>query len=80
MLQINNAHIVVYSYWYLLDPKIASAVSRELSKQSIVVFDEAHNIGNIIFSYSFAPNIYVLVMKYYLKADYTISLTLTTQS
>jgi DNA excision repair protein ERCC-2 len=29
-----------------LDPKIADIVSKELSKSSVVVFDEAHNIGN----------------------------------
>jgi DNA excision repair protein ERCC-2 len=44
--QILYANIVVYSYHYLLDPKIADIVSKELSKSSVVVFDEAHNIGN----------------------------------
>ncbi|KAJ1568835.1 hypothetical protein HK405_013268 [Cladochytrium tenue] len=34
-------------YHYILDPKIAELVSRELSKDSIVVFDEAHNIDNV---------------------------------
>ena len=43
--QIMHANIVVYSYYYLLDPKIADLVSKELSKKSVVVFDEAHNIG-----------------------------------
>lgn len=43
--QIGHANIVVYSYHYLLDPKIAELVSKELSKESVVVFDEAHNIG-----------------------------------
>lgn len=38
---------MVYSYHYLLDPKIADIVSKELSKSSVVVFDEAHNIGKI---------------------------------
>ena len=37
--------MVVYSYHYLLDPKIADLVSKELAKSSVVVFDEAHNIG-----------------------------------
>ena len=37
--------MIVYSYYYLLDPKVADLVSRELSKECIVVFDEAHNIG-----------------------------------
>lgn len=43
--QILHANIVVYSYHYLLDPKIADVVSKELAKKSVVVFDEAHNIG-----------------------------------
>ena len=45
LLQILTANVVVYSYYYLLDPKIADLVSKELSKSSVVVFDEAHNIG-----------------------------------
>ncbi|CDK29695.1 unnamed protein product [Kuraishia capsulata CBS 1993] len=40
-------NIIIYSYHYLLDPKIADRVSRELSKDSIVIFDEAHNIDNV---------------------------------
>lgn len=44
---INNAQVVVYSYHYLLDPKIASLVSNKLPKSSVVVFDEAHNIDNV---------------------------------
>ncbi|XP_017879364.1 general transcription and DNA repair factor IIH helicase subunit XPD isoform X2 [Ceratina calcarata] len=44
---ILHAQIVVYSYHYLLDPKIAETVSKELSKSSVVVFDEAHNIDNV---------------------------------
>lgn len=44
---ILHAQIVVYSYHYLLDPKIAETVSKELSKTSVVVFDEAHNIDNV---------------------------------
>uniref|UniRef100_A0A8C2X564 Excision repair cross-complementation group 2 n=1 Tax=Cyclopterus lumpus TaxID=8103 RepID=A0A8C2X564_CYCLU len=42
-----HANIVVYSYHYLLDPKIADLVSKELTKKSVVVFDEAHNIDNV---------------------------------
>lgn len=37
--------MVVYSYHYLLDPKIADLVSKELARKAVVVFDEAHNIG-----------------------------------
>ncbi|KAJ4436082.1 hypothetical protein ANN_18709 [Periplaneta americana] len=44
---ILHANIVVYSYHYLLDPKIADVVSKELTKSSVVVFDEAHNIDNV---------------------------------
>lgn len=44
---ILHAQIVVYSYHYLLDPKIAETVSKELAKSSVVVFDEAHNIDNV---------------------------------
>jgi len=43
--QTMHANVVVYSYPYLLDPKIAELVSKEFSKKSVVVFDEAHNIG-----------------------------------
>nr|CAG4649948.1 EOG090X01B4 [Sida crystallina] len=44
---VTHANIVVYSYHYLLDPKIAEVVSKEISKSSVVVFDEAHNIDNV---------------------------------
>lgn len=37
--------VVIYSFHYLLDPKVAEQVSKEVSKDAIVVFDEAHNIG-----------------------------------
>ncbi|CAH1134222.1 unnamed protein product [Ceutorhynchus assimilis] len=44
---IVHANIIVYSYHYLLDPKIAEVVSKELAKESVVIFDEAHNIDNV---------------------------------
>ena len=44
-LQITHANFIIYSYYYLLDPKIAGVVSEQLGKNSVVVFDEAHNIG-----------------------------------
>ncbi|XP_060534815.1 general transcription and DNA repair factor IIH helicase subunit XPD [Cylas formicarius] len=44
---IIHANIVVYSYHYLLDPKIADVVSKEMARQSVVIFDEAHNIDNV---------------------------------
>ncbi|KAG1894495.1 uncharacterized protein F5891DRAFT_1255187 [Suillus fuscotomentosus] len=39
--------VIIYSFHYLLDPKVAKQVSKELSKDAIVVFDEAHNIDNV---------------------------------
>lgn len=45
LTQISRANVIVYSYHYLLDPKIKELVSKELPKESMVVFDEAHNIG-----------------------------------
>jgi len=44
---VTIANVVVYNYQYLLDPKIATLVSRDMQRESIVVFDEAHNIDNI---------------------------------
>ena len=44
---LTRAQVVIYSYHYLLDPKVAEMVSRETSKDAIVVFDEAHNIDNV---------------------------------
>lgn len=40
--------VIIYSFHYLLDPKVAEQVSKELSKDAIVVFDEAHNIGKCL--------------------------------
>ena len=44
---IHHANILVYNYQYLLDPKISNLVSNNLEADSIVVFDEAHNIDNV---------------------------------
>lgn len=44
---ISLCNIIIYSYHYLLDPKISERVSNEVSKNSIVIFDEAHNIDNV---------------------------------
>lgn len=43
--------MVIYSYHYVLDPKIAEIVSKGLPKETVVVFDEAHNIGEYIQMY-----------------------------
>ena len=42
-----RANVIVYNYSYLLDPKISNIVSVELQKDSIVIFDECHNIDNV---------------------------------
>ncbi|KAF9317665.1 DNA-dependent ATPase of the nucleotide excision repair factor 4 complex [Podila horticola] len=42
-----HSNVIIYSYHYMLDPKIADLISKELSKDAIVVFDEAHNIDNV---------------------------------
>ena len=44
---LSYANVVVYNYQYLLDPKVSGMVSRDLEKECIVVFDEAHNIDNV---------------------------------
>ena len=41
------ADVVVYNYQYVLDPKVSASVSRELEKDAVIVFDEAHNIDNV---------------------------------
>ena len=40
-------NVIFYSHHYLLDPKIAERVSKELSRDTIIVFDEAHNIDSV---------------------------------
>lgn len=44
---IYTANIVVFSYHYMLDPKIADLVSKNLTSQACIIFDEAHNIDNV---------------------------------
>ena len=44
---LTKANVIVYNYSYMLDPKIANIVSTELQKDSIVIFDECHNIDNV---------------------------------
>ena len=44
---INHANILIFNYQYMLDPKVAKMVSKEFESESIVVFDEAHNIDSI---------------------------------
>ncbi|KAL1547256.1 DNA helicase [Salvia divinorum] len=44
---VQFANVVVYSYQYLLDPKVAGIISKEMQRETVVVFDEAHNIDNV---------------------------------
>ncbi|KAF3793087.1 DNA repair helicase [Nymphaea thermarum] len=44
---IQFANVVVYNYQYLLDPKVAGIISKEMQRECVVVFDEAHNIDNV---------------------------------
>lgn len=41
------ANVVVYNYQYMIDPKVSQMVSREMERECVVVFDEAHNIDNV---------------------------------
>ena len=46
---IKHADVIVFNYLYLLDPQISSDFVKKLSRQkdTIVVFDEAHNIDDV---------------------------------
>ncbi|CAI5713365.1 unnamed protein product [Peronospora destructor] len=44
---VTYADVVVYNYQYMLDPKVSQLVSRSFERESIIVFDEAHNIDNV---------------------------------
>lgn len=44
---IKFCNVIVYNYAYVIDPKISQLVSRDIEKESILVFDEAHNIDNV---------------------------------
>jgi len=44
---LKHANVLIYNYQYMLDPKVAGLVSSELEEDSVVVFDEAHNIDNV---------------------------------
>eukprot|EP00924_Labyrinthula_sp_SR-Ha-C_P007404 snap_masked-scaffold_24-processed-gene-2.34-mRNA-1 protein AED:0.02 eAED:0.02 QI:0/-1/0/1/-1/1/1/0/767 len=44
---IQEADVIVFNYQYLLDPKISKIIVKEINRESIIVFDEAHNIDNV---------------------------------
>ncbi|EJW01367.1 DNA repair helicase (rad3) [Edhazardia aedis USNM 41457] len=41
-----SSDIIIFTYNYLIDPRIKSIVLKEIGLNSIVIFDEAHNIDN----------------------------------
>eukprot|EP01117_Protostelium_nocturnum_P000994 TRINITY_DN11314_c0_g1_i1.p1 TRINITY_DN11314_c0_g1~~TRINITY_DN11314_c0_g1_i1.p1 ORF type:complete len:754 (-),score=196.47 TRINITY_DN11314_c0_g1_i1:105-2366(-) len=43
---VNHADIVIFSYSYIIDPKISALVTKDFPNNCVVVFDEAHNIDN----------------------------------
>ncbi len=60
---VNFADILVFSYQYILDPKISELVSKEFKNNCIVVFDEAHNIGMYLYIYLY-PSLGDLISLY----------------
>eukprot|EP01006_Ploeotia_vitrea_P066054 TRINITY_DN94260_c0_g1_i1.p1 TRINITY_DN94260_c0_g1~~TRINITY_DN94260_c0_g1_i1.p1 ORF type:complete len:772 (-),score=58.21 TRINITY_DN94260_c0_g1_i1:689-3004(-) len=44
---VEYANVVIFNYSYLLDPKIAQIVTDKLPSNSVIVFDEAHNIDSV---------------------------------
>ncbi|CAH8336893.1 unnamed protein product [Eruca vesicaria subsp. sativa] len=44
---VHFANVIVCSYQYLLDPKVGGVICKELQKETVVVFDEAHSIDNV---------------------------------
>ncbi|PVU86814.1 hypothetical protein BB560_006600 [Smittium megazygosporum] len=47
MDDLREFDVIIYSYHYMLDPKLNELISKELNKDAIVIFDEAHNIDGI---------------------------------
>lgn len=43
---VQLADVLVFSYQYVIDPKISEIVTKDV-KNCILVFDEAHNIDNV---------------------------------
>lgn len=44
---ITTANILVYSYQYIINPRIAEMISKQLTTDAVLVFDEAHNIDDV---------------------------------
>lgn len=41
---LSFANVIVYNYQYLLDPKVAGLISRDLARECVVVFDEVRSL------------------------------------
>ena len=44
---MEESDILVFSFQYLLNPRISDLVTKVLPPNAIVIFDEAHNIDNV---------------------------------
>ena len=44
---VQSADVIVHSFQYVLDPKVSALIGKELRSNSILVFDEAHNIDDV---------------------------------
>lgn len=44
---VQHASVLVVNYQYMLYPKVAKMVAKELAADSVVVFDEGHNIDRV---------------------------------
>jgi len=45
---LSFANVIVYNYQYLLDPKIAGLISRDLARECVVVFDEVRWTASVV--------------------------------
>ena len=70
-LQITHANFIIYSYYYLIDPKVAGVVSDQLGKNSVVIFDEAHNIGICLAVLLIGYSYYSMI--WFFTLDFTIA-------
>lgn len=62
---IKLADVVIFSYPYVLDPKISDLVAKEFDSNSVIIFDEAHNIGKertTFCSEQFLKGVFVVVL------------------
>lgn len=43
---LKSCDCIIYPYNYLIDPKVFGIISKNLSENSVIIFDEAHNIDS----------------------------------